>query len=619
MKLGLIKDDKLLEKIPLVDVRFTHSLCVGQTGSGKTTSFVYPNILERMKLNHGILFFDIKGSEHIALKSLANESKRLDDIIEIGKPWGRNINILDEMNESSFMRLLKVLIGMGKDGGGNNAYFYNAAQSLGLTLYSVFRTCKILIQEFNELGIDINFFNKKVFTLEDIYQVIVDIDSLYSFLIKLDDFIDLVKSNIEKNSFLYFVDKKTIYKNVILNLVVLEKYFKKLAPYYISSEDRSDTSKFDKTLLSVLNTLVEAFGFMVSSSSKYISTSVEVLNIVDALQNKKIVVVNVRVIPDAILEILLEKIFEQLIDLNIKNEDEREPISIFIDEAQRLINKNIPLDVLRSSKVDVILTVQNEQQLVSKFNSREDWQQISMNIAQKFAFRSALFENSFLVDTGDFKTFEYTKEYENKVYKAIPKFINQKEALGIEYKYQHEILQLPNLNENEYLVYDVSHFEKEREVVVANLKTNKKYYKKLFNNMEEDIVDKYIESKLIGIYESYIKTLINDNFDLKDWISLINDFGIINKDIYENSIAKIFKTKKSATNFIESNYGKNIYKYIKNNLADEYIIFIKLSDEKLEELGYVNNHREILGIKSIYIDIADDNLDFFDEEKDFNF
>ena len=45
MKLGLIKDDKLLEKIPLVDVRFTHSLCVGQTGSGKTTSFVYPNIL----------------------------------------------------------------------------------------------------------------------------------------------------------------------------------------------------------------------------------------------------------------------------------------------------------------------------------------------------------------------------------------------------------------------------------------------------------------------------------------------------------------------------------------------------------------------------------------------
>ena len=77
------------------------------------------------------------------------------------------------------------------------------------------------------------------------------------------------------------------------------------------------------------------------------------------------------------------------------------------------------MDVLRSSKVDVILTVQNEQQLVSKFNSREDWQQISMNIAQKFAFRSALFENSFLVDTGDFKTFEYTKEYENKVYKAI--------------------------------------------------------------------------------------------------------------------------------------------------------------------------------------------------------
>lgn len=618
MKLGLIKDDKLLEKIPLVDVRFTHSLCVGQTGSGKTTSFVYPNILERMKQNHGILFFDIKGSEHIALKSLANESNRLDDIIEIDKPWGRNINILVEMNESSFMRLLKVLIGMGKDGGGNNAYFYNAAQSLGLSLYSAFRTCKILIQEFNELGIDINFFNKKVFTLEDIYKTILDIDSLYSFLTKLDDFIDLVKSNIEKNSFLYFEDKKTIYKNIILNLVALEKYFKKLAPYYISSDERSDSSRFDKSLMSVVNTLVDAFGFMVSSSSKYISASVDALNIVDALQNKKIVVVNVRVIPDAILEILLEKIFEQLIDLNIKNEDEREPISIFIDEAQRLINKNIPLDVLRSSKVDVILTVQNEQQLVSKFNSREDWQQISMNIAQKFAFRSALFENSFLVDTGDFKTFEYTKEYENKMYKAIPKFINQKEDLEIEYKYQHEILQLPNLDENEYLVYDVSHFEKEREVVVANLKTNKKYYKKLFNDMEEDIVDKYIETELIRIYESYIKKLINDSIDLKDWISLINDFGIINKDIYENSIVKIFKTKKSATNFIESNRDKNIYKYVKNNSTEEYIIFAKLSDDKLKEFGYTENHRELLGIKSIFLSDENKNSEFEDEENIFN-
>jgi hypothetical protein len=477
MKLGLIKDDKLLEKIPLVEVRFTHSLCIGQTGSGKTTSFVYPNILERMKLKHGILFFDIKGSEHIAIKSLADESKRLDDIIEIGKPWGKNINILAEMNEVSFMRLLKVLIGMGKDGGGNNAYFYNAAQSLGLTLYSVFRTCKILIQEFNELDIDIDFFNKKVFTLEDIYKVIVDIDSLYSFLIKLDDFIDLVKNNIEKNSFLYFGDKKTIYKNIILNLVALEKYFKKLSPYYISSDERSDPSRFDKALMSVVNTLVDAFGFMVSSSSKYISVSIDALNIVDALQNKKIVIINVRVIPDSILEILLEKIFEQLIDLNIKNEEEREPISIFIDEAQRLINKDIPLDVLRSSKVDVILTVQNEQQLVSKFNSREDWQQISMNIAQKFAFRSALSESSFLVDTGDFQTFEYTKEYENKIYKAIPKFINQNEALKVEYKYQHEILKLSNLNKYEYLVYDVSHFEKEREVVVANLKTKKNIIK----------------------------------------------------------------------------------------------------------------------------------------------
>lgn len=87
MKLGLIRDETITEEIPLVDVKFTHSLCIGQTGSGKTTSFIYPNLLERMKLNHGILIFDIKGNEHLAVKSLAKEAGRLDDVLEIGKPW----------------------------------------------------------------------------------------------------------------------------------------------------------------------------------------------------------------------------------------------------------------------------------------------------------------------------------------------------------------------------------------------------------------------------------------------------------------------------------------------------------------------------------------------------
>ena len=43
-KVGLIKDTVVKEEIPLVDVKFTHALCIGQTGSGKTTSFIYPNI-----------------------------------------------------------------------------------------------------------------------------------------------------------------------------------------------------------------------------------------------------------------------------------------------------------------------------------------------------------------------------------------------------------------------------------------------------------------------------------------------------------------------------------------------------------------------------------------------
>ena len=59
-KVGLIKDTEVKEETPIVDVKFTHALCIGQTGSGKTTSFIYPNIQHRMNIGHGVLFFDIK-------------------------------------------------------------------------------------------------------------------------------------------------------------------------------------------------------------------------------------------------------------------------------------------------------------------------------------------------------------------------------------------------------------------------------------------------------------------------------------------------------------------------------------------------------------------------------
>lgn len=45
---------------------------------------------------------------------------------------------------------------MGNNGG-SNAYFYNAAQTLGLNIYSVLKTISMLIQEWGEIELKLIF------------------------------------------------------------------------------------------------------------------------------------------------------------------------------------------------------------------------------------------------------------------------------------------------------------------------------------------------------------------------------------------------------------------------------------------------------------------------------
>ncbi|QOY53243.1 hypothetical protein [Candidatus Sulfurimonas baltica] len=283
------------------------------------------------------------------------------------------------------------------------------------------------------------------------------------------------------------------------------KYFTK---YDVEADDRNDGGKFESSLLSVISTLSSGFSFMGTSSAKYISEKENPLDIVKSLQDAKIIIINVRVVPDTILELMLEQIFEKMIDLNLQSEDDKKPISIFIDEAQRLINKDIPLDVLRSSKVDVLMAVQSELQLISKFKSREDWQQISVNIAQKYAFKSSFFGGdhllSFYVETATLNTFEYVKEHDANILRANPIFLNKEDFDAVEHTYQHDVLKLQDIEKNEILFYDVTHFENEREVILLNTKTKQKKYKKLFTEFQDKLIENEIKLYLKEPIESLV-------------------------------------------------------------------------------------------------------------------
>jgi len=543
VKVGLIKDIKLKEETPLVDVKFTHSLCIGQTGSGKTTSFIYPNIKHRMELGHGILFFDIKGSEHLAIKKLASETNRLDDVVEIGKPWGENINIMESLNNRTFAALLIELVGDPAEGG-SNTYFYNEAMSLGNSIFDVLKLKSIISKEIQEIDKDTLFTIQECFTFHDIYNVLYSIDTLYTFIQDIKVFIKELYTFITENTKYYRGKYSDIYKNIVLNCVNIETAVKFFAKYDLKAEERGIDNQ---SLLSVVSTLSAGFSFMPTSSAKYISEKENPFNIVDSLQDGKIIIINVRVIPDTILELMLDQVFEKMIDLNLQSEEDKKPISIFIDEAQRLINKDIPLDVLRSSKVDILMAVQSELQLISKFGSREDWQQISVNIAQKFAFKSSFFGgdhlSSFYVDTATLNTFEYAKEYDTNKLRANPTFLNKEEFDKVEHTYQHDVLKLTDIKKDEILFYDVTHFENEREVILLNTKTKQKKYKKIFTEFQ----DKIIEDKIRFYLKEPIEELKTKYFIPIEKLHIMYEkFGKFNQIKLDNTFVSKFPTHDEA-------------------------------------------------------------------------
>lgn len=587
MQTGFIQKNDIKKETPLVDVKFTHSLCIGQTGSGKTTSFIYPNLLKRIELGHGILFFDIKGSEHTAVKKLANDANRLDDVIEIGKPWGENINIIKNFNNRTFASLLNTLIGDPKEAG-SNAFFYTGAQSLGLNIFNILKILSIISQEIDELDgkISDSFKSKiseyKNFTLQEIYKITYSIDTLYNFIQDLKDLLQNLHTFLVKNVDCYTTDQSDLYKNITLNYANLNKRINSLSKYDVDKDDRADRSKFDPALTSVLHSLNVAFGFIATPAAKYISQKETPLDIVRALQKGKIIVVNVRVVPDVILELMLEQVFEKLIDLNVNNKDDRTPISIFIDEAQRLINKDIPLDVLRSSKIDVVMAVQSELQLISKFKQREHWQQISINIAKKIAFKSTMFNNSddslnaFWINTAVLNTFEYVSEHDKKIKLANPVFLDKKDLENIEIKYQHDILQLDDLKKNEIFKYDVTHFENEREVIIYNTDTKKKSYKKIFTPYQDSIIK--------SILEGYIAVPLDELIDAtkKDL-----DGALLKKHwkkLYSLDINNYQKFKKAY-------YGTFLHWYdvYEVFLGLSYQPFMDLCEEHFDEIEFDDN------------------------------
>ncbi|MDN5078551.1 hypothetical protein [Aliarcobacter butzleri] len=136
------------EKELIVPKKYTHSCAVGQTGCGKTTSYIYPNLNERIYNNNGILVMDYKGKEHNAVKVFANRHNRLNDVVEIGKPWGESINIIKYMSEANLEDFIVGILGLND---GKNDYWSSAGTNLGIACLNIIGKLENLINDMNKL------------------------------------------------------------------------------------------------------------------------------------------------------------------------------------------------------------------------------------------------------------------------------------------------------------------------------------------------------------------------------------------------------------------------------------------------------------------------------------
>lgn len=66
-----------------------------------------PNIEDRIKSGYGVLIYDFKGTLHLQTKYLANKYNKLSDVIEIGKPWGKKINLCDYLSLKQIPMIIK--------------------------------------------------------------------------------------------------------------------------------------------------------------------------------------------------------------------------------------------------------------------------------------------------------------------------------------------------------------------------------------------------------------------------------------------------------------------------------------------------------------------------------
>ncbi|WP_434581525.1 type IV secretory system conjugative DNA transfer family protein [Sulfurimonas sp. NW15] len=388
-RLGFIKNNlESSSSSNIIPVDFRHAYVTGITGSGKTASVIRPNLKDRINKGHGIVFFDYKGHEHRYVKYFAKEANRLQDVVEIGKPTGTSINLLEELDTNKLIAFMK------NSEKSQDTYWINTTSqwvvsTIGVanSLYDINKWIsentdfsaykKTYDNSFTEL------LTKKISfeTLYDIFDNIKTFKKFQMFIATMTDHLNRIKGDLFAHFEEHDMPPKEITSRVTLFYAKFEG-FKKHSKFMKEkklSQEASDASSGDNGVFQMVGNIIGAYAktFFLNNSQS---------NLKEIINSNKILIIDTQGFDDTMIELFFDAINDQLFH-RIKNKNHKDliPISMFVDEAYRVINTGdeIRNDILREAEVELIFSFQNEEQFVEKIGGNK-WLSLQRNFAHKY-------------------------------------------------------------------------------------------------------------------------------------------------------------------------------------------------------------------------------------------
>jgi hypothetical protein len=472
--MGFLSTDSnsLTAEVPLND--FKHALFIGRTGSGKTSGGINPVINSRIASGYGLLAFDEKGKEHKTIKVLARRHDRLEDVVEIGKPHGIRINLLEGMSERQLERFVTQLI-QGDDNwmiGAVNLFmetvrWLRAIKAFYAFSIDVFGLDEYVLlvdrgmEELEKKQIHLHhMISTEPLTLSELgnyFKNTID----FTMISQLSDrFVDIIANKIKST----FDNINSIDESLQGQLLQADEMYEELE--VLSKKFKGYRIKPDASEASGNNGIY----FMIGSTIGRFANETYVNDprgedVTELLNQGKIIVINTESFGDSVLTAMLTKTLASLTvrakKLNVT------PVSVIIDEANRVLtpDSDLYVDILRESKCEIIMAAQGHEQLIIKMGEIK-WASLANNFNTRFAF------------TGLSTThIGYLNLFDERTEKAMEAkgmfFLNQDlDVAEVAFQKINRFYQKYKESDDEIAVYDHLLFESKTAILMHNLSTD---------------------------------------------------------------------------------------------------------------------------------------------------